>query len=53
MKGTDKSKANMAMIFFCYAYRKAYSYSTVIHTVKGFGIVNKAEIDAFLELSLF
>ena len=25
----------------------------VIHTVKGFGIVNKAEIDAFLELSSF
>ena len=25
----------------------------VIHTVKGFGIVNKAEIDAFLELSHF
>ena len=25
----------------------------VIHTVKGFGIVNKAEIDAFLELLLF
>ena len=25
----------------------------VIHTVKGFGIVNKAEIDAFLELSCF
>ena len=24
-----------------------------IHTVKGFGIVNKAEIDAFLELSCF
>ena len=24
---------------------------TVIHTVKGFGIVNKAEIDVFLELS--
>ena len=24
---------------------------TVIHTVKGFGIANKAEIDAFLELS--
>ena len=23
----------------------------VIHTVKGFGIVNKAEIDGFLELS--
>ena len=25
----------------------------VIHIVKGFGIVNKAEIDAFLELSCF
>ena len=25
----------------------------VIHTVKGFGIVNKAEVDAFLELLLF
>ena len=25
----------------------------VIHTVKGFGIVNKAEIDVFLERSCF
>ena len=25
----------------------------VIHTVKGFGIVNKAEVDAFLELCFF
>ena len=25
----------------------------VIHTVKGFGIVNKAEVDVFLELSCF
>ena len=25
----------------------------VIHTVKGFGVVNKAEIDVFLELSCF
>jgi len=25
----------------------------VIHTVKGFGIVNKAELDVFLELSCF
>ena len=25
----------------------------VIHTVKGFGIVNKAEIDVFLEVSSF
>ena len=25
----------------------------VIHTVKGFGIINKAEVDAFLEFSCF
>ena len=25
----------------------------MIHTAKGFGIVNKAEIDVFLELSCF
>ena len=25
----------------------------MIHTVKGFGIINKAEIDVFLELSSF
>ena len=25
----------------------------VIHTVKGFGIVNKAEVDVFMELSCF
>ena len=25
----------------------------MMHTVKGFGIVNKAEIDVFLELSCF
>ena len=27
--------------------------SVVVHRVKGFGIVNKAEIDVFLELSCF
>ena len=30
-----------------------FSQSVVIHTGKGFGIVNKAEIDVFLELSCF
>ena len=25
----------------------------MIHTVKGFGVVNKAEVDVFLELSFF
>ena len=28
-------------------------FHTVIHTVKGFGIINKAEVDVFLELSCF
>ena len=28
-------------------------HSVVIHTVKGFDIVNKAEMDVFLELSCF
>ena len=30
-----------------------FPHLVVIHTVKGFGIVNKAEIDVFLELSCF
>ena len=30
---------------------KNFPQSFVIHTVKGFGIVNKAEVDVFLELS--
>ena len=32
---------------------KDFPQFAVIHTVKGFGIVNKAEIDVFLELSSF
>ena len=32
---------------------KNFSQFVVIYTVKGFGIVNKAEIDVFLELSCF
>ena len=32
---------------------KNFPWLVVIHTVKGFGIVNKAEVDAFLELSCF
>src|SRR5574337_992091 len=32
---------------------KNFPQLIVIHTVKGFGIVNKAEIDVFLELSCF
>ena len=32
---------------------KNFPQFVVIHTVKGFGVVNKAEIDVFLELSCF
>ena len=32
---------------------KKFPQFIVIHTVKGFGIVNKAEVDVFLELSCF
>ena len=32
---------------------KNFPQFVVIHTVKGFGIVDKAEIDVFLELSCF
>ena len=32
---------------------KTFPQLIVIHTVKGFDIVNKAEIDVFLELSCF
>ena len=32
---------------------KNFPQFIVIHTVKGFGVVNKAEIDVFLELSCF
>ena len=32
---------------------KNFSQFVVIHTVKGFGVVNKAEVDVLLELSCF
>ena len=32
---------------------KYFSQLVMIHTVKGFGIVNKAKMDVFLELSCF
>ena len=38
----------------CYSYLfKNFPKFVVIHTVKGFSIVNKVEVDAFLELSCF
>ena len=32
---------------------KNFPQFVVIHTVKGFGVVNKTEVDVFLELSCF
>ena len=32
---------------------KNFPQFVVIHTVKGFGLVNKAEVDVFLEFSCF
>ena len=32
---------------------KNFPQFVVIHTVEGFGLVNKAEVDVFLELSCF
>ena len=34
-------------------FLKNFPQITVIHTVEGFGVINKAEIDVFLELSCF
>ena len=36
-----------------YSHLLNFPQFIVIHTVKGFGIVNKAEIDVFLEFSCF
>ena len=40
------------MVWYSISFR-IFPQFIVIHTVKGFGIVNKAEIDIFLELSCF
>ena len=38
---------------WCSHLFKNFPQFVVMHTVKGFGIVNKAEVDVFLELSCF
>ena len=40
------------MVWYTHLFQN-FPQFIVIHTVKGFGIVNKAEIDVFLELSCF
>ena len=38
------------MVWYSHLFNNV-PWFVVIHTVKGFGIVNKAEVDVFLELS--
>ena len=40
------------MVWYSHLFQN-FPQFIVIHTVKGFGIVDKAEIDVFLELSCF
>ena len=40
------------MVWYSHLF-KNFPQFVVIHTVKGFGVVNKAEVDVFLELSCF
>ena len=40
------------MVWYSHLFQN-FPQFIVIHTVKGFGIVNKAEIDVFVELSCF
>ena len=40
------------MVWYSHLFQN-FPQLIVIHTVKGFGIVNKAEVDVFLELSCF
>ena len=40
------------MVWYSHLFQN-FPQFIVIHTVKGFGIVNEAEIDVFLEISCF
>ena len=40
------------MVWYSHLFQN-FPQFIVIHTVKGFGIVNKAEVDVFLKLSCF
>ena len=40
------------MVWYSHLFQN-FPQFVVIHTIKGFGIVSKAEIDVFLELSCF
>ena len=40
------------MVWYSHLFQN-FPHFVVIHRVKGFGIVHKAEVDVFLELSCF
>ena len=40
------------MVWYSHLFQNFLQF-IVIHTVKGFGIVNKAKVDVFLEISYF
>ena len=40
------------MVWYSHLFQN-FPQFIVIHTVEGFGVVNKAEVDVFLELSCF
>ena len=49
--GTEKKKKAGQVVW--YSHLLNFPQFIVIHTVKGFGIINKVEVDVFLELLLF
>ena len=40
------------MVWYSHLFKNVPQF-VVIHTVNGFGVVNKAEVDGFLEVSCF
>ena len=40
------------MVFYALLF-KSFPQFVVVHTVKGFGIINKTKVDVFLDLSCF
>ena len=49
---TQVSQEAGQVVWYAHLFQNFLQF-IVIHIVKGFGIVNKAEIDVFLELSCF
>ena len=48
-----QSSQEAGQVVWYFHLLKNFPQFIVIHTVKGFGIVNKAEVDVFMELSWF